>query len=84
MNSPGVCTSKLSSDDGRVAALAKGDKTPRAIVEELYLLTYSRFPTQEERSVGEELFTDPGADRRVAVEDLLWALLNSAEFVFKD
>jgi hypothetical protein len=83
MNSPGV-HKKLSSDDGRVARLAKSDKTPRAIVEELYLLTYSRFPTPDERSVAEALFDDPQSDRRGAVEDLLWALLNAPEFVFKD
>jgi hypothetical protein len=53
-------------------------------VEELYLLAYSRYPTAEEREVGESLFTGPKADRRAAVEELLWALLNSAEFVFKD
>jgi hypothetical protein len=38
----------------------------------------------EERSVAEALFADLKSDRRGAVEDLLWALLNSPEFVFKD
>jgi hypothetical protein len=83
MNSLGV-HKKLSADDGRVARLAKSDKSPRALVEELYLLTYSRFPTQEERTVAEALFLDPRSDRRSATEDLLWALLNAPEFVFKD
>jgi hypothetical protein len=83
MNAPGLHT-KLTSDEGRVARLARGDMTPRAIVEELYLLTYSRFPTDDERQVGEALFAEPGASRRAAIEDLLWALLNSPEFVFKD
>lgn len=83
MNAPGI-HKKLTSDEGRVAGLAKGDKTPRAIVEELYLLTYSRLPTDGERQVSEALFSDPKIDRRGAVEDLLWALLNAPEFVFKD
>jgi hypothetical protein len=83
MNSAGVHT-KLSADRGRVARLAKSDKAPHAIVEELYLLTYSRRPTREEASVALALFADPKSDRRGAVEDLLWALLNSPEFVFKD
>ena len=39
---------------------------------------------EEERSVGVELFKPSEAERRQAVEDLLWALINSAEFVFKD
>jgi len=83
MNAPGL-QEKLASDQGRAAELAKGDAAPRAIVEEVYLLAYSRFPTDDERRVGESLFQDPKADRRAAVEDLFWALLNAPEFVFKD
>ncbi len=83
MNSAGV-HEKLSAAEGRVARLAKSDMPSRAIVEELYLLAYSRLPSREETSVSESLFSDSKADRRGAVEDILWALLNSPEFVFKD
>jgi hypothetical protein len=75
---------KVTNEAGRAARLSKEKHSPRAIVEQLYLLTYNRFPTEEESSVGVSLFKGPGSDRRMAVEDLLWALLNSAEFVFKD
>jgi hypothetical protein len=83
MNAPEL-HKKVTSDAGRVARLANSKEPPRAIVEELYLLTYARFPTNEEEAVGVSLFDGPKANRRPAVEDLLWALLNSAEFVFKD
>ncbi len=83
MNSVGV-QKKLSADSGRVARLAKSNLAPCAVVDELYLLTYSRLPTQDERNVAEGLIADPKSDRRNAIEDILWALVNSAEFVFKD
>ena len=83
MNSPAL-HKKVTSDKGRVADLAASDKTPAAIVEELYLLTYSRFPTAEESQVGQGLFTQKDVTRKQAIEDLLWALLNTPEFVFKD
>jgi len=83
MNSPGV-QEKLSAKEGRVAVLADGPLSPRGLVEEIYLLAYCRQPSDQERAVAEELFAGPVVDRRAAVEDLLWALLNSAEFVFKD
>ncbi len=83
MNAPEL-QQKLSSDSGRVAELAKSDKTPEAIIEELYLACYGRQPSADERGVAESLFTERKDDRRGAVEDLLWALLNSPEFVFKD
>ena len=47
MNSPEL-HKKVTGDAGRAARLAS--QSPRAIVEELYLLTYSRFPTEEEQS----------------------------------
>jgi hypothetical protein len=83
MNAPDL-HQKVTSDAGRVARLAGGKESPRAIVEEHYLLTYSRRPTEEEMAVGVSPFEGPKADRRQAVEDLLWALINSAECVFKD
>jgi hypothetical protein len=83
MNAPGL-NEKISSDEGRVARLARLDAAPGAIVEDLYLLTFSRLPTDEERSIGVSVFAEPGVTPRQATADLLWALINSAEFVFKD
>jgi hypothetical protein len=83
MNAPGL-SEKLSSDEGRVARLARSDAPPRALADELYLLAFSRLPTDEERPIAEGVFAEPGITRRQAVADLLWALINSAEFVFKD
>jgi len=83
MNSPGI-HGKVASDTGRVARLAASEKSPRDIIGELYLLTYARLPADDEYAVGEKLFAESGVSRRQAVEDLLWALFNTPEFVFKD
>lgn len=83
MNSPGLHR-KLAAEKGRVTDLAASDKTPAAIVDELYLLAYSRPPTSEEAQVGQAVFGQANVTRRQAIEDLLWALLNTPEFVFKD
>jgi hypothetical protein len=55
-----------------------------AVVEEIYLLVYSRLPDNEEREIGRRLFAEPNMMRRRAAEDLMWALLNTPEFEFKD
>jgi hypothetical protein len=83
MNAPNLHR-KVTSDDGRAAALAKGGKSPGEIVEELYLLVYSRLPDADEKRVCLAVFAEQGVSRRQAVEDLMWALLNTPEFVFKD
>lgn len=75
---------KITSDKGRVAKLAASDKPPAEIIEELYLRIYSRRPTTEEHELCLKLFDKPDADRRLVIEDLTWALLNTPEFVFKD
>jgi hypothetical protein len=83
MNSPELHR-KITSDEGRVAKLVAAKKSPSEIVEELYLLVYNRPPTEEEKTIGQGLFDEPKMSPRQAGEDLLWALINSAEFVFKD
>jgi hypothetical protein len=82
MNAPNLHR-KVTSDDGRAAHLAASGKTVDEIVEELYVLVYSRRPTAEEHQIGVELFAT-AANRRQATEDLLWALLNTPEFLFKN
>ena len=49
-----------------------------------YLLVYSRLPDEAERDISQQLFAEKGTSRRQAAEDLLWALLNTPEFMFKD
>jgi hypothetical protein len=48
------------------------------------LLTFSRLPSEDERAIGLEVLAQEGVAPRQAIADLLWALINSAEFVFKD
>jgi hypothetical protein len=83
MNAPAI-HAKVTSDEGLAAKLAAGSKTPEEIAEELYLTVYSRFPDEEERAIAREFFQQEGTTRRQATEDILWALVNTPEFVFKD
>ncbi|MEZ6046768.1 MAG: DUF1549 and DUF1553 domain-containing protein [Planctomycetaceae bacterium] len=75
---------KVTSDKGYAAELAESEKTNEQIIEELYLSIYSRFPEAEELQVGLSVYNSEGATRRTATEDLMWAMLNTPEFVFKD
>jgi hypothetical protein len=83
MNAPNLHR-KVTADNGRAAELAKSNKSPREIVEEIYLSVYSRPPGDDERRIAEALFTEAGTTRRRATEDVMWALVNTPEFVFKD
>ena len=62
--------------------LAESAKPPNEIVTELYLTTLSRPPTEEELKTACAAFNAKDATRQTATEDVFWALLNSAEFVF--
>jgi hypothetical protein len=71
-----------TGESSRVQRLATGKDTPREIVTELYLACYGRPPEEEEITVASAAFMGDAAARRRATEDVLWALMNSAEFVF--
>lgn len=83
MNSENLAR-KIAADSGTAASLAKSELTPAEIVERLYLSIYSRFPTEEELKIGAGLYENEGADRRQLTEDLMWSLMNTPEFSFKD
>jgi hypothetical protein len=75
---------RVRSDSGRAARLAKTDMTAAEIVEELYLAAFSRRPTADERAYAEQLVTAAGDSRRAVIEDILWAMINSPEFVIQN
>jgi hypothetical protein len=56
---------------------------PRAIANGLYLGILSRFPTEEEIRTVEAYAQSSGLRPRDATVDLAWALINSAEFLYR-
>ena len=72
---------KVQDVHGRARQLADSTLNPGEILDELYLASLSRFPTDPEKELMLQSFASPD-DRRVAVEDILWTLLNTKEFVF--
>jgi hypothetical protein len=75
---------EVISDKGFIKSLAESDKSPEDLAKELYRRIYSRNPVPEETQLVRELLTTDGAARRQVLEDLAWAMLNSAEFVIQD
>lgn len=74
-------TDKVQSRHGRAYQLSNSPLTSDEIIEELYLTTLSRLPTTEERDLMSTPFLE-ATSRREAIEDVLWTLLNTKEFVF--
>jgi hypothetical protein len=73
---------KLSHERGTVARLVREHGDDARLVEELYLIFYSRFPSQRERAEALRYLGRDPAQRREAAEDLAWSMLNSLEFLF--
>jgi hypothetical protein len=72
---------KIADKAGRVEKLvAAKTPTPQA-VEELYLATLSRPPTADERAKAEG-WVKSAPTPRDGLQDLLWVLVNSREFLF--
>ena len=72
---------RIALPAGRAGRLAKSDLSPEGIVEILYLAAYARLPREKEREIALAAFQAEETSRKIATEDLIWALLNTAEFV---
>jgi len=49
----------------------------------LYLTILSRLPTDDEWKIAGAYIQASGGNRRAAAIDLVWALINSAEFLYR-
>jgi hypothetical protein len=85
--------SKLGVGGGRADRLAKSEKPPEDRIRELYLVAFAREPQANEMKVALDYFAEPRTDatgnpldpQRAATEnfqDLIWALINTKEFLF--
>ena len=83
---------KLSAPDGTVALFLKLGLSDRRILEHMYLSAFSRYPNDAERQMVAEALEKvklvKGTEEarrdahKQALEDMVWALLTSKEFLF--
>ncbi|HEV7224394.1 MAG TPA: DUF1553 domain-containing protein, partial [Pirellulales bacterium] len=72
---------KIGAKDGAIDRMLADKHSPEKIIEELYLGAFARLPTDAERTRAAAFIAEQ-KDPRPALEDLLWALVNSKEFIF--
>ena len=75
---------KIARPGGRADALAgaKDTRPDAEKVDELFLWALARKPTQEQRDLALTHIAKYQANKKAAYENILWALLNTKEFVF--
>ena len=76
MNSPFTAKSDLTA-----AQIVGSAKTPAESIERIYMAALSRRPTARELERLTTYVNRPGSTPRTAYGDILWALMNSSEFV---
>lgn len=83
INGPTV-HNKLRADNGRINTMIAAMKSDDEIIAQLYVAGVCRTPTTEELKTAKAHIAASGeANRRQALEDIGWAVLNSKEFLFQ-
>jgi hypothetical protein len=73
-------TQKIRDRDGRLAQLLKAKLNDEQLLNEIMMIALARLPKEAERQRFQEHLQMRG--RAEAFEDLMWALVNTKEFVF--
>lgn len=84
---------KLGAAKGRAAELAKSEAPPEEKIKQIYRVAYSRDPNPEEMQIALEYLQQipndangnplaPAAAAHQNFQDLIWAVMNSKEFLF--
>lgn len=74
---------RLKQSDNRIGQLLESGAGDAQIVDELFWTALSRPPSERELAAAQALIEE-SEDRRAAVEDLTWTLLNAKELVFRN
>ncbi len=85
LSNGGTVNQKLAAKDSIVATALASGKPAAQLIEDAYLATLARLPTEAERGRFEKVLADARdgtEERRLALEDTYWALLSSREFLF--
>lgn len=72
---------KVAFDQGRAAKMAGEERPFEQRIRELYLLAFSREPDAEEMEIARK-YVESKQSSREAFEDVVWALVNTKEFLF--
>jgi hypothetical protein len=81
LNGPDL-KAKLAAPTGRAERLAKDTKPIEAKVRELYLAAFAREPRPQELKSALDYLNEPGSAANANFQDLIWALINTKEFLF--
>lgn len=72
---------KIADNKGRIATMLAADVSHEEIVRKIYLATLCRWPTEAELQLSHEFLAESPSPKE-CYEDLLWALMNSKQFLF--
>jgi len=81
MNSPEL-HAKLNAREGNTRRWASSPADAETVLERIYLTALARRPRPSESSLMLDLLNDPAVPRQTAIEDILWTLMNSKEFLY--
>jgi len=73
---------KMKVKDGHVDQLAAAKTPYEEIIQGAYLRCLARYPTEKEAKGLLAMMQETKDNRRLAIEDLYWAILSSREFLF--
>ena len=77
---------KLKAKENRISKLLAAEMTDEQRLEEIYLTTLARFPTEKEEKAMlaaiQEVSAEDADQRRIVYEDVVWSLMSTVEFLF--
>jgi hypothetical protein len=73
---------KLSRPGGRAERMAKDPRPDAEKIQELFLWAFGHRPTDEQSQLALANIAAHARNKRVAYENILWALINTKEFIF--